>query len=79
MRMRQSLAEIESAFTEQIEEERERAARMQREATLREHRRYVERTHRQGTMRFAILVLALLGTAVLVTVAMFQVLYIVMG
>jgi uncharacterized membrane protein len=79
MRMRQSLAEIESAFTEQIEEERERAIRLQREATLREHKRHVERTHKQGTMRFVILVLMLLGTAVLVTVAMFQALYYVMG
>jgi uncharacterized membrane protein len=79
MRMRQSLAEIESAFTEQIEEERERAIRLQREATLREHKRHVERTHKKGTMRFAILVLTLLGTAVLVTVAMFQALYYVMG
>jgi hypothetical protein len=79
MRMRQSLAEIESAFTEQIEEERERAARQHREAILREHRRHVERTHKRGTVRFTILVLTLLATAALVTVAMFQALYYVMG
>lgn len=79
MRMRQSLADLESAFTEQIEEERERAARVQREAVVRTRRRRVEQQHRRGTMRFTLLVVALLATAVLVTVAMFQVLLHVMG
>jgi hypothetical protein len=79
MRMRQSLADIESAFAEQIEEERERAARLQREAEVRLQRRRVEQQHRRGTMRFALLVITLLATAILVTIAMFQALYLVMG
>jgi cell division septal protein FtsQ len=79
MRTRQSLADIESAFAEQIEEERERAARVQREAEARLQRRRVEQQHRRGTMRFAVLVITLLATAILVTIAMFQALYLVMG
>jgi hypothetical protein len=77
--MRQNLADLESAFVEQIHHERERAARVQREAVERTRRRETERKHKQGTMRFWLLVLTLLGTAVLVTVAMFQALYYVMG
>jgi hypothetical protein len=79
MRMRQSLAEIEEAFVEEIEEDRERRERLARRAEIRTRQRRVERTHKQGSMRFALLVLVLLGTAVVVTVAMFQTLYYVMG
>ena len=37
------------------------------------------RSHKAGSTRFVLLVLVLLATAVLVTVAMFRALYIVMG
>ena len=77
--MRQNIADLESAFHEQIEAERERAARIRRDAELRARKREMERTHKRGTMRFFLLVLTLLTTAVLVTIAMFQTLYIVMG
>ena len=79
MRMRQSLADFESAFVESIEEERERAERVQREAVARTRRRRIERTHRAGRVRFFMLVLALLTTAIVVTLVMFQALYYVMG
>ena len=79
MRMRQNLADLESAFVESIHQEREQAARTIVEAEARSRRRATERRHKQGTMRFWMLVLTLLGTAVLVTVAMFQALYYVMG
>ena len=39
----------------------------------------LEKQHKHGTLRFVMLVLLLIATAVLVTVAMFQTLYIVMG
>ena len=39
----------------------------------------IERAHKHGTMRFVALVLALIGTAVLVTVAMFETLYYLLG
>ena len=48
MRMRQSIAEIEEAFFEEIEEDRERRERLVRHARQREARRRAERTHRQG-------------------------------
>ena len=79
MRMRQSLAEIESTIVEQFEEERERDERIRAEAERRSRRRQAVRTHKRGSIRFALLVLALIGTAVVVTIAMFQTLYYVMG
>ena len=39
----------------------------------------VERVHKHGSLRFALLVLSLIATAVVVTVAMFETLYYVMG
>jgi hypothetical protein len=79
MRMRQSIAEIEEAFSEETEEDRERRERLRRHAEQRSRRRHIERTHRNGSVRFALLVLTLIATAVVVTIAMFQTLYYVMG
>jgi cell division septal protein FtsQ len=79
MRMRQSIAEIEEAFFEEIEEDRERRERLVRHARQREARRRADRTHRQGSLRFALVLLTLIATAVIVTIAMFQTLYYVMG
>ena len=50
-----------------------------RQATVRTRRRHIEQQNRRSTLRFVALVLTLLATAVLVTVAMFQALYNVMG
>ena len=50
-----------------------------RQAEVRAQRRQVEHVHKRGTLRFWLLVLVLLATAVLVTVAMFQTPYLVMG
>ena len=79
MRMRQSIAEIEEVFFEEIEEDRERRERLVRHARQREARRRAERTHRQGSLRFALVLLTLVATAIIVTIAMFQTLYYVMG
>jgi hypothetical protein len=79
MRMRQSLAEFESAFVEDLELERRLAEAQRRQAVVRTKRRHLEHVHRRGTMRFALLVLALLATAVVVTIAMFQTLYMMMS
>ena len=79
MRMRQSLAEIEEAFVEQIEEDRYRRERVVTQAERRTRKRRAERTQRRGSMRFLLLVLTLIATAVIVTIAMFQTLYYVMG
>jgi anaerobic C4-dicarboxylate transporter len=78
MRMRQSLSEIEEAFFEEIEEDRERQERLRRHAEQRSRRRRAVKTHRQGSMRFGVVLLTLIATAVIVAYAMFQTLYYVM-
>jgi hypothetical protein len=77
--MRQNLADFESAFVEEMEADRIRRDELRRTAVARSRRRHVEKTNQRGTMRFALLVLTLVATAVLVTIAMFQTLYYVMG
>jgi hypothetical protein len=77
--MRQSLAEFERAFHEETHEDRARRESLRRRAVMRSQQRRIERTHKHGTARFVVLVLMLIATAVIVTIAMFQTLYIVMG
>ncbi|MGI8593697.1 MAG: hypothetical protein ACR2ML_04920 [Solirubrobacteraceae bacterium] len=79
MRMRQSLAEIEEAFEQEIELDRTRRERLNKTAIQRTRSRRVQRVHKKGSVRFILLTLALIATAVVVTVAMFEALYIVMG
>ena len=77
--MGKSLAELERAFVEEAQVEQVRAVETVRQTELRARQREIERAHKHGTMRFVLLVLALIATAVLVTVAMFETLYYVMG
>jgi hypothetical protein len=79
MRMQQTLEDFESALAEETQLDRQLARARVRQATVRTRRRYLEQQSRRGTMRFMLLVLMLLATAVGVTIAMFQTLYIVMG
>jgi membrane glycosyltransferase len=79
MRMRQSVAEIEDAFFEEIEEDRERREMLRKRAERRAAERQAKRTHRHGSMRFWVLVLVLLATAAIVTYAMFTTLYYVLS
>jgi hypothetical protein len=77
--MRQSLSTFERAFVEESEADRLRRERIYRQAEQRLDARRRERVHKRGSLRFGLLVVILLGTAALVTVAMFETLYIVMG
>jgi cell division septal protein FtsQ len=79
MRMRQDIAEIEEAFFEEAVADRERRERLYVEAERRARRRHEEKTHKRGSLRFLLVLLTLFGTAVLVTILMFQALYWVMG
>ncbi len=79
MRMRQSFAQFERAFVEDMQADRRRRDELRREAALRSRERQLARTHKHGTARFVVLCLTLIATAVLVTIAMFQALYLVMG
>ena len=77
--MDQSLVEFERAFADQIRDERRAATLVQTKVAHRAKQREVESVNRQGTLRFLGLVLTLISTAVIVTVVMFKVLYIVLG
>ena len=76
---RRSVAEFEEAFVEETYIDRARRESLRRRAVQRAQRRRLERVHKRGTLRFIALVLTLIATAVVVTIAMFQTLYIVMG
>lgn len=77
--MHQPLAEFDATLQEELAIERALAEARVRQAQTRMRRRHIERTHKQGTLRFVLLFMVLLATAVGVTIAMFQTLYIVMG
>jgi membrane glycosyltransferase len=78
-RMRKSLADFERAFVEETHVDRVRRESLRRKAVMRSRQRNLERVNKRGTARFIVLVLMLLATAVVVTIAMFQTLYVVMG
>jgi hypothetical protein len=77
--MRQSLAQLERAFVEETALDRDRRAALRQQAVERSRRRKIDRAHKHGSIRFGVLVLVLIATAVLVTVAMFEMLYYVLG
>ena len=77
--MRQSLADLEAAFVEEIDADRERRERIQAKAIRRTRVRHQERVKKRGSLRFWLVLLTLIATAVVVTIAMFETLYYVMG
>ncbi|HEV2075171.1 MAG TPA: hypothetical protein VGR10_02940 [Thermoleophilaceae bacterium] len=79
MRMQQSLDRFERQLEEEVAEERERRARLRREAAERSRARRSERVERQGTWRFVGLIVAILLTAFAVTWAMFESLVLLIG
>ncbi len=79
MKMRQSLAEWEQAFVEEITLDRRRRDSLRRTTEQRAHKREVDRRHKRGSMRFVLLVLTLILTALVVTVVMFRTLYLLLG
>ena len=79
MRMRQSLAQFEEAFREEAAESVVRRERLRKQAAQRSRMRRTERVRQQGKLRFTLLCVALVLTAVGVTVAMFQTLALIAG
>jgi hypothetical protein len=77
--MRQSLAEWERAFVKEISLDRHRRDSLRRTAEQRTLKREVDRRHKRGSMRFLLLVLTLIMTAVIVTGVMFRTLYLLLG
>jgi hypothetical protein len=79
MKMRQSLADWERAFVREITLDRHRRDSLRRTAEQRTLKRQADRRHKRGSLRFALLVLTLIMTAVVVTVVMFRTLYLLLG
>lgn len=73
------MTEIEQAFAREISMERRRRASLRRTAEQRAIKRDMEKRHKRGSVRFVLLVLTLILTAVIVTVVMFRTLYLLLG
>jgi hypothetical protein len=79
MKMRQSLADWERAFVKEISLDRHRRDSLRRTTEERAIKRDIDRRHKRGSVRFALLVLTLILTAAIVTVVMFRTLYLLLG
>jgi len=77
--MRQSLTELERAFAREISIERHRRASLRKTTEQRAIKREVQRRHKRGSMRFVLLALTLILTAVIVTAVMFRTLYLLLS
>ena len=78
-RMRRSLAQLEQEFLYQREQTQREQEQLQQHAERQARKRFYARERRRGTMRFWLLALTLLMTAVLVTVGMFATLYLLLS
>ena len=72
MRMRQSMAQIELAFEQEMALEKRRRDQLRKRAANRSRARRIQRTESQGKVRFGVLLVALTITCVTVVVAMFE-------
>ncbi len=79
MKMRQSLAQLEQEFRHEMQLDRSRRENLRRRAVVRSRKRTHEREKKRSSMRFWVLVFSLIATAVIVTVAMFETLYFLLG
>ncbi|HEV7163341.1 MAG TPA: hypothetical protein VGN25_08815 [Solirubrobacteraceae bacterium] len=79
MKMRQSLADFEEALVKEIKLDRHRRDSLRRTAEQRTLKRTIDKRHKRGSLRYVMLVLTLIATAVIVTVVMFRTLYLLLG
>ena len=79
MKMRKSLAELEQEFRHEVQLDRRRQDNMRRRAVSRTRKRRRARERKRSSLRFWLLVATLIGTAVVVTIAMFETLYYLLG
>jgi hypothetical protein len=77
--MRQSMAQLEEDFRQQIAQERMDSKRLQRDVHVRSRKRNITRERKRSSMRYWVLVAVIVATAVGVTVAMFETLYLLLG
>ena len=64
MKMRRSAAELERAFAQEISRERHLRASRLRTTERRMRKRQIERIHKLGSLRFTLLVVTLILTAI---------------
>ncbi|HEY8626252.1 MAG TPA: hypothetical protein VIL82_09610 [Solirubrobacteraceae bacterium] len=79
MKMRQSLAQLEQEFRHEAQLDRSRRESLRRHAVLRSRKRSHLKEKKRSSMRYWVLVLSLIATAVIVTVVMFETLYYLLG
>ena len=72
LRMRQSVAQYEEAFEEEMALERRRREQLRRRAVNRSRARRIERTEQRGSIRFGVLLVCITITVVTVVIAMFE-------
>ena len=79
LKMRQSLAELEEEFIEDMQRAQVRDEQRRRDAVQRTRVRTRQRRKKASSIRYWLLVASLIATAVGVTVAMFETLYYLLG
>ena len=79
MKMRQSLAQLEQEFRYEAQQDRSRGERLRRQAARRSRVRAVQRQRKRGSVRYWVLVLSMVLTAVIVTAGMFASLYLLLS
>jgi hypothetical protein len=79
MKMRQSLAQLEQEFRQETQLDRNRRETLRRHAVRRSRVRYHERARKRSSMRYWLLVLSLVATALIVTAVMFETLYLLLS
>jgi hypothetical protein len=75
LKMRQSLAQLESEFWRETELDQRRREALRREAAKRSRKRHYVKRQKRSSLRFWILATSLVLTAVIVAVGMFVTLY----
>jgi membrane glycosyltransferase len=78
MKMRQSLAQMEREFLYEAEQDQKRREHLQRRVHVRARQRTQEREKKRSSIRFYLLVFTLIATALIVTAAMFETLYLLL-
>jgi hypothetical protein len=78
MKMRQSLAQLEQQFRHETQLDRSRRETLRRQAVRRSRIRTRERHKKRSSVRYWVLVLSLIATALFVTAAMFETLYLLL-
>lgn len=79
MKMRQSLAQLEQEFRHETQLDRSRRETLRRQAVRRSRLRTHARRQKRSSLRYWVLIFSLIATALIVTVAMFETLYLLLG